>query len=178
MRLMMLVGSFAISLQVVVPPTTLETLRLTAPAASATSAQQLTLRWEVYSSPAADVAAPQTVVRVDQFQVLSQTIVAVEAPRDRRPELAADRLVVVLANAEGTVLHWSSIADPRVVRAEQPGPNGVLAGAVLHRREAEFLLTLPNIPGTAQLRIYEPRWDGVDWALDPIGAVALAGNAR
>jgi len=172
MELMLLLWGLAVAPQIL-PATTLEALRLTAPAAATTSVQQLTIRWEAYSSPADVLVAPESAVRLDQFQVLRRTVVDGTAPRERNPELAADRLVVVLTDGQGAVRYWSSLPDPRVVRAEQPGPDGVLTRVVLHRREADFLVALPNVAGATQVRIYEPRWGGTEWILEPVGAVAM-----
>jgi hypothetical protein len=178
MEFMMLVLGLASGPQQL--PTTLEALRaaVAAPAVETSSVQQLTIRWEAYSSPADALVAPAAAARLDEFQLLARTVVEGTAVRERNPELSADRLVIVLTDAQGAVRYWSSIPDPRIVRAEQPGPDGVLTGVTLHRRQADFLLALPNISAAAQVRIYEPHWDGNEWTLDQVGAVTMPAAAR
>ena len=94
-------------------------------------------------------------------------------PRQRNPELSSDQLVVVAEDAAGQILDWQAIPDPRVLRAEEPGPSGELRGTVLHRATAELLVTIPSNPAIAVLRLYHPRWTPGGFVLDQVGVVQL-----
>jgi hypothetical protein len=95
-------------------------------------------------------------------------------PVERNPELSADQLVVVGAEADGSIVSWSLIKDPRIVRAEQARPDGVLGGRVLYRGEASLLLVLPDSARIVQASIYEPSWTGAEWELTLLGSFNLA----
>lgn len=88
--------------------------------------------------------------------------------RERAPQLAPDRLVVVAVDASGAPIDWRIVADPRVVRAESPDATGLLSGIDLTYLEAEFRVAIAESADTRELRIYKPRWMGDSWVLDPI----------
>ena len=69
----------------------------------------------------------------------------------------------------------SSRLAPRIVRAEQPGPDGVLTGTVLYRASTQLTLALPDLPQLIQVGLYQPRWTGTTWILDLIATFAVAG---
>ena len=157
-------------------PMTFSALRAVRPAAErpATS-QEVTIRWGVYAAPNDALASPSVAVPLNDLQLVSQRDLAHAAPLERNPELAPDRLVIAALDASGAVLSWRIIADPRIVRSEGPGPDGVLTGVTLFRREVEFPVAMPAHPTMRSVRIYEPKWNGQDWMLEPIGTVALGG---
>lgn len=102
-------------------------------AASAPSGAQteLTVRWVVPPAPVG--AAAGALPAVDAFQIAKRAVVVDEPVRERDPQISADELVVVAVNAQGREVGWQHLKDPRVVRSEQPGPDGLLTGRVLHR---------------------------------------------
>jgi hypothetical protein len=88
--------------------------------------------------------------------------------RERDPQLSGDRLVVVAVDADGTPTDVRIVPDPRIVRAETPDATGLLSGTVLMYPDVELRVTLTASPDTRELRVYQPRWTGDAWALDPI----------
>jgi hypothetical protein len=90
--------------------------------------------------------------------------------RERNPQLAPDRLVVVAVDAAGAPIDWRIVADPRVVRSETPDATGLLSGTVLTYSQAELRVAIAGSADIRELRIYKPRWTGDAWELDPIAA--------
>lgn len=96
-------------------------------------------------------------------------------PVDRRPELAADSLVVVLESSDGRELDWRIVIDPRMARAEALGPDGVLTGHHFDVPERPLSVLVPAHPDGHSLRIYQSRWNGSEYVLDAIGIAPLGG---
>jgi hypothetical protein len=90
--------------------------------------------------------------------------------RERAPQLASDRVVVVAVDSAGGPIDWRIVADPRVVRAESSDAAGLLSGTDLTYLEAELRVAIAESADTRELRIYKPRWTGDSWVLDPIAA--------
>jgi len=80
---------------------------------------------------------------------------------------------VVTADADGRPLVWRAILDPRIVRAEGPSSTGELTGRVFHRAEADIVIALPLDKATAEVQIFQPRFNGTDWVLARLGSVRL-----
>lgn len=96
-------------------------------------------------------------------------------PIERYPELAADKLLIAGTDATGSILAWSLTADPRLVRAEVPGPDGVLTGRLLYRGSADLLAVLPASSSIVQGAVYQPTWTGSEWLLNLVGTFSLDG---
>jgi hypothetical protein len=107
------------------------------------------------------------------FSILSRQATRGRLPRQREPELNSDQVVIIARDSNGTIVDWQVVPDPRLVRAEGPGPGGELSGRVFYRERGDFLLTLPNEPGIARIDFYHPRWAGTNFDLDLIGGVSL-----
>jgi hypothetical protein len=93
--------------------------------------------------------------------------------RQRDPQLSENHLLVRTVNAGGEIVDTQLILDPRVIRAEAPGPSGELKSETLHRASPDFLLTIPDEAAVRELRIYHPRWTGTSFALDLLGTIPL-----
>jgi hypothetical protein len=146
---------------------------LVTPAVTAQTIQQLRVRWDAYpGAPAAEVAPGSAPVSA-MYTVLERQRTSGTLPRQRNPQLSSDQLLVVAVNAQGESVDTQLIPDPRVLRAETPGPTGELSGQILHRANPEFLLTLPDDPAITELRLYYPRWTGTAFVLELLGAIAL-----
>jgi hypothetical protein len=107
------------------------------------------------------------------FSILERRTMSGRIPRQREPELSSDRVVIVARDLNGKVIDWQVVPDPRVIRAETPGPRGELSGRVLYHPRADFLFTLPHDPGIARIDFYQPWWNGANFDLDLIGGVSL-----
>lgn len=92
-------------------------------------------------------------------------------PRRRSLDLAAERLFIAAVDRSNRLRAWTTIIDPRIVRAEGPGPAGTLAGQTLHLQETEFLASLPDDPEIFEVRFYEPRSNGQARRLALLGSV-------
>jgi hypothetical protein len=100
----------------------------------------------------------------------AQRPLAFPLARERDPQLAPDRLLVVAVDSAGAPIDWRIVADPRVVRSETPDATGLLSGTVLTYSEAELRVAIAGSAEVRELRIYKPRWTGDAWVLDPIAA--------
>lgn len=93
-------------------------------------------------------------------------------PKQRSAELSTTEVVVVALDAEGRMRWCGLVPDPRLLRSEAPGPDGELAGLVIYRESAEFVVGYPDDDAVAEIRLYHPDWDGQNFSLELIGAVA------
>ena len=143
------------------------------PEAAAQSIQEVRVRWQAYSGPPPRAVVPGTEQALNVFTLVERRRVAGRVKRQRSPEFSANQIAVVAVDDQGQVVDWQLVGDPRIIRAELPGPTGELQGQVLHRTEAEFLITLPDEPAIKAIRLYHPRWVGTSYVLDPVGTVPL-----
>jgi len=143
--------------------------------AAASSSTELTIRWSAGDAAAGPVPKPQEGSAASNvFTVVTRRQVAGVAPHERNPQLSPDQIVVVAVGASGEELGWQLVKDPRIVRAESPGPDGVLTGQTLYQPLTEFTVIVPNDVAASMLSIYKPRWNGTAFLLAPIGSVGVA----
>jgi hypothetical protein len=93
-------------------------------------------------------------------------------PRQRMPELSSDQILAIAMDEQGEQSGWTLIPDPRIIRAESPGPDGKLSGQILHLSSAEFLVPV-SAGSAAALRFYQPFWTGKEFSLILLGALDL-----
>ncbi len=110
---------------------------------------------------------------LDQLSVLRERRRIGTMPAARYPRLAGDRLVAVARDSRGRQIGWLTIPDPRIVRAEFPGPDGILRGETLYRAEAVFLLALPADAEVRSIELLEPDPRGPDLALRAVARCSL-----
>lgn len=120
--------------------------------------------WRVTLPASAKRGAPAT------LPAPAQRALAAPVARDRDPQLAPDRLLVMAVDRAGKTIDLRIVADPRVVRAETADSTGLLSGTVLTYPEAELRFATAASADIHELRIYQPRWTGDGWVLDPIAA--------
>lgn len=143
------------------------------PPASARTHRELGVSWEADKAALPKPAAAQ--YRNAPGRVaLARAAVRREGglPKQRSAELSPTQVVVVALDAEGRMLWCGLVADPRLLRAETPGPDGELTGQVLYRESAEFVVQYPDDEAVAEVRLYHPDWDGQKFSLELVGAVA------
>ena len=93
-------------------------------------------------------------------------------PKQRSAELSPTQVVVVALDSEGRMRWCGLVSDPRLLRAEVPGPDGELTGQVIYRESAEFVVSYPDDEAVTEVRLYHPDWDGQKFSLELVGAVA------
>jgi hypothetical protein len=116
--------------------------------AQAPATFEVRLRWTL-DRPLAD-----PLLAAHRFDVLSRRRVNESLPRDRRPQVNSQSLVVVSENAAGEALDWRILQDPRIVRAES-ATAGVLSGETLYYGETDLLLTIPALDEVSRLWVYK-----------------------
>ncbi|HEX8146368.1 MAG TPA: hypothetical protein VF591_04115 [Pyrinomonadaceae bacterium] len=142
------------------------------PAASARSHRELKVSWEADKASLPRAAAVQDRNAPGRVALLRAATRREGAlPRQRSAELSPTQVVVVALDAGGHMRWCGLVADPRLLRAEAPGPDGELTGQVLYRESAEFVVQYPDDPAVAEVRLYHPDWDGQKFSLELIGAV-------
>lgn len=96
--------------------------------------------------------------------------------KQRSLELSPEHVLVAIVDAESR-LRWSSlIPDPRVLRSEGPGADGVLEGVRLYQPNAEFVIHIPEDREAAELRFYHPLPSGEGFTLQLLSTVSLRGK--
>ena len=154
-------GLFAQNVLQPLPGQSLSAVPLVASTSRSTSLTEMTIRW-LANSPESPL------------KVMARRRVASHLVRERDPQLSPDELVVIATDTRGTAIGWQHVKDPRVIRAEAPGIDGVLSGQWLRRTLAEFVVAVPDDLAAAELRIYETSWTGRAWTLTPLGTVSAA----
>jgi hypothetical protein len=129
--------------------------------------QELLVRMSLGPAPN-DSRQPQ-----NRLEVVSRKRHASTVPRLRSLDLHPDHWLYVAIDRQATLLSWGTVPDPRVLRAEEPGPDGVLTGRRVVRTEADVLLSVPDDPAVIAVRIFQPERRGDSFVLVPLGEVPL-----
>lgn len=164
-------GGMDVSAQVNGEPRTFSSLtRTVSQRASDGQVLELRVHWIVPSAAAQSAAAPAA----GGFALVEQRLTAGFLRRERRPQLSPDVLVLVVRAADGRELDWRTTPNPRVLRAETPGPDGRLSGQFFELPDVDLFMAIPRLMDASAIRLYQPRWTGTEYALDSLGDVALA----
>ena len=140
---------------------------------SARSHRELRLSWEADKAALPREASAQYKNAAGRVALMSTSARREGGlPRQRSAELSPTQVVVVALDAEGRMRWCGLVADPRLLRAEWPGPDGELTGQVLYKESAEFVVQYPDDDAVAEVRLYHPDWDGQKFTLELVGAVA------
>jgi hypothetical protein len=139
--------------------------------AQAQTVQELRLRWESTSGAAVEFVEGQPPPAT--FTTLERRRATGTLTRRRSLDLSADQIVISGLDGSGVEIYRNLMADPRILRAEAPGPTGELAGQVLYRSATEFLIDLPDDPALTNVKLYHPRWTGTAFTLDLIVSIQL-----
>lgn len=138
----------------------------------AQTVQEVRVGWDAYIAAAPQVG-PGTARPADIFTLLARRSLPGLLPRQRNPEVSSNQIAILAVNGEGKEIDGQLVPDPRILRVEQPGPNGELRGEVLHHVNTELLMSIPDDPDIVELRLYKPRWTGTTFILDLLGAIPL-----
>lgn len=129
---------------------------------------EIRAEWPPAASVAQGIRSTPTIGRIVSLRARTGTM-----RRERRPELSADRLVVVVLDQHGAELDWRLVVNPSVVRAEWAGADGQFVAGTAPAIASELWLTIPDLPGAASLRIYEPRAGDAGFTLALAAELAL-----
>lgn len=141
--------------------------------ASARAHRELSVSWEADKAALPSPAAVQYKNAAGRVALASATVRREGGlPKQRSAELSSTQVVVVALDAEGRMRWCGLVTDPRLLRAEWPGPDGELTGQVLYKESAEFIVQYPDDDAVAEVRLYHPDWDGQKFSLELVGAVA------
>ena len=145
------------------------------------SAHELAVVWEepvaAERNRARATGETRDETRPIELRIARRVDSASQMPRLRLVQIAEGRLLAAAVDAGGTLRGVAVIADPRVVRSEWPGPDGVLTGRTLRLPRTEFLLPVPDDPDVVAVRMFEPHWNGQAFVLQPIAFVRVSGGA-
>ena len=106
--------------------------------------------------------------------VLNSQVRRGSLPRHRSVELASDQLLMLTVGEGAQLKWWSTMPDPRILRAERPGPNGTLTGEVIFKKSIEFTVNIPDDNGAVELRLYHPSWTGQEFVPVLITTISLS----
>jgi len=105
--------------------------------------------------------------------VRTQRTVPGRLPRQRRPELSEDLLVIAAFDVRGDEIYRTSLPDPRLLRAETADGSGRLASTRIYRESVDFWITLPDGPDLDHVVFSHPEWTGTVFNLVPVGEIKL-----
>lgn len=94
-------------------------------------------------------------------------------PRQRSLELSPTQIFIAGVDATNKLRWWSIVPDPRVVRSETPSPTGELRSEDYYVSNVTLVVALPDDPEIANLRFYQPVWNGTDYELKPLTNVPM-----
>ncbi|MGB7068865.1 MAG: hypothetical protein WBD22_05175, partial [Pyrinomonadaceae bacterium] len=94
-----------------------------------------------------------------------------QVARSRTLELSPSLILVAAISARVELKWWTTLPDPRIVRAETSDERGLLRGKTVYRESAELLVSYPSHDSITALRFYSPRWIGHRYQLDLIGEI-------
>lgn len=92
-------------------------------------------------------------------------------PRHRSLELSPTHIFIAAVDATGKLRWWSIMPDPRLVRGETPTPTGELRGENYYVSNVTLVVAFPDDPEIANLRFYQPVWNGTDFDLKSLAVV-------
>ena len=142
--------------------------------ASARSHRELRVSWEADKAALPRAASAQYRNAPGRVALASAAVRREGGlPKQRSAELSPTQVVVVALDAEGRMRWCGLVEDPRLLRAEVPGPDGELTGQVIYRESAEFIVQYPDDESINEIRLYHPDWDGQKFSLAPLGAVSV-----
>jgi hypothetical protein len=130
------------------------------------------LRWDTYTfssaTPQLNKPPPSNVL-----SLLERRAVTGQVPRQRDPQLSPYHLVVLTRDTDNQLGNLQVIQDPRLLRAELPGPTGELTGQTLRHAQTELLVVFNDHPKLKLIELWQPRWTEAGYILELIGTAPL-----
>jgi hypothetical protein len=145
----------------------------TAMTASGTGTREMRIRWNTGSAVASSQSV-QSSPRSGKFDIAGERRYVDPPPRQRSLELSTGRILIVGVDRAKRLKSWTVVPDPRIVRSEGPGPDGVLTGQTLYVDHSEFLVSIPDDAEIVELRLYEPQPSGQTFKLAAAGVLSIA----
>jgi hypothetical protein len=143
--------------------------------ADAQTHRELRIHWQSFGkaeSPSPALLNEQQLASGSGLTRKTSTVRTGALPRERSFELSTDHIFVVGVDEHDAVRWWRLIADPRLVRAEV-GRTTEMQSQNYYLSNADLVVECPDDPVLKQLRLYRPLWNGQEFQLELIGAVAL-----
>ena len=141
-------------------------------AAQAQSYRELKIRWadSTKSTPELRPAAnPDD--RKQNFSIVEDKKRSGTLPRQRSLELSPEQIFIAGVDATNKLRWWSIVPDPRVVRSETQTASGELRSQNYYVSNITLVVAFPDDPEIANLRFYQPVWNGTDFDLKPLTIV-------
>jgi hypothetical protein len=146
-----------------------------ASAEEVTATRQIVVRFEPVASGAGFqlLSLTSTRPKAQKLSVIQQKFLPEAPPVERHPQLSEEHLVVKGLDAQGKEIARMSFLDPRFVRAETLDTSGQLTTQSLYQESVEFVIALPYDPRIESIEIFQPRWTGTEFLLEPLGKTPL-----
>ena len=94
-------------------------------------------------------------------------------PRHRSLELSPTHVFIAAINEANQLRWWTTISDPRVVRAEFQTSTGELRSQNYYQSNFTLNVAFPDDPKITNLRFYKPIWTGSDYDLKLLAVVPV-----
>ena len=137
------------------------------------SVREIKVRMSVGGTPSEQTRYLSFRPEFARMEALERRTMPGNLPRQRRPELSEDLLVVVAYNGRGEEVYRTSQIDPRLLRAETADESGRLTSTLLYRESVDFWIALPDDPELDKAVFFHPQWTGEVFNLIPVGEVRL-----
>ena len=135
--------------------------------------RRLDVHWETKTPPpqtssSEPVRAPSGNLSVKELKVATGGL-----PRLRALELAPTQVLVIGVDSDASLRWWHVMADPRLIRAETVDSAGQLRAKVFYRSQTDFVVAYPDDSAIAELRFYQPEWNGESFTLTSLGTLSV-----
>ncbi len=138
-----------------------------------TSYRTVSVTWEAYINAPA-LVEPDTQqyqkgsnLKVDRYSTRKGTL----APSQLN--LKPDGIFVAAVDSSARLRWYTTLRDPRELRAEWPQIDGQLTGKHLHLSKPTFLVDFPDNQENTELRFYTAKWTGEAYLLTPLTTIRL-----
>ena len=136
--------------------------------------RELKIRWTDSTKSTAELRPankPEEQTQAPSVFIVEDNKRAGTLPRNRSLELSPAHIFIAAVDATNKLRWWSIVHDPRVVRAETQTPTGELRREDYYVSNVTLVVAFPDDPEIANLRFYQPVWNGTDFDLQPLTIV-------